>query len=71
MKLIELASPVGVLILGVLFLMLGYSFYIIGLTAGDTVIRDLGLPFENIGIVLMIAGLSLYFIALVARKASE
>lgn len=69
MKLIELASPFGVFVIGVVFLALGYSLYLVGLSAGDIPLRDSALPIENLGLTLMVAGLILYAIASVARQA--
>jgi hypothetical protein len=69
MKLMELASPFGVFILGVVVLSVGYVFYVIGLGNSNASLRDLGIPAENLGITLMGASIVLYILAHAANQA--
>jgi len=68
MKLIELASPFGVFLIGVLFLSAGFILYIAALSTGDVTLRDSAYPIENLGVLLMGVGVILYFIMSVAKK---
>lgn len=69
MRLIEIASPFGVFVVGVVLLAIGYSLYLSGLISEDVYIRDSGIPIENLGITLMISGTILYAIVALARYA--
>lgn len=69
MRLIELASPFGVFLVGVILLAIGYSLYLSGLIAKDAYLMDSGIPIENLGITLMISGAILYVIVVLARFA--
>jgi hypothetical protein len=69
MRLIELASPFGVFLIGVILLAIGYSLYLSGLISKDAYLMDSGIPIENLGITLMISGAVLYTIVVLARFA--
>ena len=69
MKLMEIASPSGVFIIGVVTLSIGYVFYILGLGNNNASMRDVGIPIENLGITLMGAALVLYILAHAANQA--
>ncbi|MDD5111462.1 MAG: hypothetical protein PHG85_02855 [Candidatus Altiarchaeota archaeon] len=71
MKLMEVASPFGVFLIGVIVLGVGYFLYISGVLGDDPVTRDAGPPIENLGITLMAAGIVLYIIVTAAKQALE
>ncbi|MFH1126461.1 MAG: hypothetical protein V1703_05005 [Candidatus Altiarchaeota archaeon] len=51
-----------------MFLAIGYAFYFFGLTTNDVSLRDSGIPIENFGVILMVAGGFLYLTVVSAKK---
>lgn len=71
MRLIEIASPFGVFLVGVIILAIGYFLFMTGLISKDISLVDAGIPIENLGITLMIAGAILYAIVAIAGYAID
>jgi len=71
MKLIEIASPFGVFIIGVIILGIGYMLFISGVVGNDPATRDAGQPIEDLGIILIAAGIVLYIVVTAAKQALE
>ena len=68
MRVIELASPFGVFVIGVIILAIGYSLYLAGLSVNDPIMRDSSAPLESLGVVLMMSGVLIYLITVMAKR---